>query len=83
MLGNFQKTFKPTEADKEARAAGYLNMLVYSVLNHSCMTCKHCKSVKDYEHGKETSVSYCSKLDKYEVIKEKCCLYEVANVSDL
>ena len=68
MLSNFQKTFKPTEADKEERTIKYLNLLINSIKDKDCSTCKYGEPKAIYEHGRKTAVTHCK-------IKSDICLY--------
>lgn len=77
MLGNFQKTFKPTEADKEERTIKYLNLLIDSIKNKNCSTCKHGEPRTIYEHGGETMVTYCEIVDNICLYCSGCKNYEI------
>lgn len=75
MLANFQKTFNPTEQDKEERTITWLKLLINLIKDKDCVTCKHCVYTKEYEHGNETSGHYCGYTGKLNC--DTCDLYEV------
>lgn len=80
MIGSFRKSFKPTESDREAKAVRYLNLLIDSIQNKSCITCKYSLPAADCEHGKITSRNYCTRLGAYGVYT-KCAGYRLSSLN--
>ena len=77
MLASFQKTFKPTEIDKEERTIKYLNLLIGSIRNKDCSTCKNGEPKTVYEHGRKTVATYCKIANDICLYCSGCKNYEV------
>lgn len=77
MLSNFQKTFKPTESDKEERTIKYLSLLIDSIKCKDCCTCKNGEPKEIYEHGNETVATYCKIANDICIACSGCKNYEV------
>lgn len=64
MMADFQKTFNPTEEDKEELVINLLTMVIELVKDKCCSTCKYSECRKEYMHSYETTEIYCKKKDK-------------------
>lgn len=81
MMADFQKTFNPTEEDKEELVINLLTMIIELVKDKCCSTCKHSECRKDYMHSYETTETYCKKKDK--ITFNSCDAYEICSVPEL
>lgn len=60
-MADFQKTFNPTEEDKEELVINLLTMIIELVKDKCCFTCKYSECRKEYMHSYETTEIYCKK----------------------
>ena len=81
MMADFQKTFNPTEEDKEELVINLLTMIIELVKDKCCSTCKYSECRKEYMHSYETTEIYCKKKGK--VTFDSCNAYEVRSVLEL
>ena len=73
MFSNFKKAFRQSEQDK---VDSYNRLIANSIENRDCITCQNSVSLPYFEHGKESSISYCRTRQEYIHHYDNCLFYE-------